>query len=478
MVSAQPLRRMGRIRVYAGILAVLAIVSAAVPLLAEPLKSSGSLVEGAHWTLAPALIALTAISHLFPLTLAPNRKLTVSDAALFAAVLLYRPPVAMAIAGIGVALGQLVLIFTRGRYPSDLFLNAGKTALAVGLSGLLLHGIVGSGSPFALDRALDLLALPTAAALLYVTSTFSVSIAAWLFAGRNPWIVWLSGRRVDFLQTVALYLIGLVAALTSQQQPWTLLVMVLPTMPIYVTLKRTVQFLEQQMDQQTVSAVEAMADTVDMRLQYTFDHSKRVAAYAVEIAKEMGLPDRQVESIRLAARVHDLGKIGVPDHVLRKEGALTADERAQIDRHVQIGYEILARFSDYRDSKDLVLLHHQRWDRLGSAGARATARSLVPANGTAARPPATGQATPAAPEVTEETLLLGAQIIAVADGLDAMTSQRPYRHAMSLDDAMAEFHRYRGQQWHPTVVDALERLLAQPERARTLARVRLTPIPA
>jgi putative two-component system response regulator len=162
-----------------------------------------------------------------------------------------------------------------------------------------------------------------------------------------------------------------------------------------------------------------------------------------------------VETIRLAARVHDLGKIGVPDHVLRKPGPLTAEEWELMERHVQIGYDILARFADFKDCRELVLLHHERADGAGYPNA------------------VNEQVNP-----ERYRLLRGAQVIAVADALDAMTSDRPYRSALSLDEAMTEFRRHRGEQWLPEVVDVLEEMVAQPEWRQAQTGGRLTLVSA
>ena len=139
----------------------------------------------------------------------------------------------------------------------------------------------------------------------------------------------------------------------------------------------------------------------------------------------MHLADRDVERIRLAARVHDLGKIAVPDEVLRKHGRLTDEEFALMKKHPATGAEILSKFPEYRWGRELVLSHHERIDGLGYP------RGL------------SGDAIP-----------LGARIIAVADSWDAMTSDRPYREALDQKMAMAELVRGRGTQWDSGVVAA------------------------
>jgi len=201
--------------------------------------------------------------------------------------------------------------------------------------------------------------------------------------------------------------------------------MMIPVAAIQLALTRSVQLMEQ-----TIAAVEAMADVVDRRDPYTFQHSQSVAGHAVRTARRLRLPDREVELIRLAARVHDLGKIAVPDEVLHKHGRLTQAEFELMKKHPETGAEILAKFSEYRRGRELVLAHHERMDGLGYP------RGLQ------------------APEIP-----LGARIIAVADSWDAMTSDRPYREALESDIALAELLRGRGAQWDPAVVDAFAETL-------------------
>ena len=145
----------------------------------------------------------------------------------------------------------------------------------------------------------------------------------------------------------------------------------------------------------------------------------------MRIARQMHLPEREVELVRLAARVHDLGKIAVPDKVLHKRGRLTDEEFAIMKRHPVTGAEILAKFPEYRKGRELVLAHHERVD--GRGYPRGLERDEIP---------------------------LGARIIAVADSWDAMTSDRPYRDALDKRVAMAELLRGRATQWDAEVVGA------------------------
>ena len=248
---------------------------------------------------------------------------------------------------------------------------------------------------------------------------------------RNPFEIWVEAAAADFKQTAALYVAGFLLAVLSNGQTWLALAMMVPVAGIQLALSRSVQLMEQ-----TIAAVESMADVVDRRDPYTFQHSQSVANHSVSIARKLRLPDREVELIRLAARVHDLGKIAVPDEVLHKQGRLTSTEFELMKKHPETGVEILSKFPEYKRGRELVLAHHERMDGLGYPR---------------------GIAGPA--------IALGARIIAVADSWDAMTSNRPYRTALDHDVALAELYRGRGTQWDPAVVDAFANTLpgASPE---------------
>ena len=176
---------------------------------------------------------------------------------------------------------------------------------------------------------------------------------------------------------------------------------------------------------QTRRAVEALADIVDERDPYTFGHCKRVADFSRAICTRMGLSPDLTEEIVLAARVHDVGKIGIRDSVLLKPDRLTVEEFDHIKTHPEIGARLTARFPDFAKGTRYIRHHHERWDGGGyPAGLK-------------------GGAIP-----------LGARIIAVADTYDAMSSTRVYRQSMADDTIRAEMARVAGAQLDPEVVAA------------------------
>jgi HD-GYP domain-containing protein (c-di-GMP phosphodiesterase class II) len=386
-----------------------------------------------YWSADPLLMAvlvlLAATATHFPVELTLKFKTNVATAVNFAILLLFPAPLAIALVGLSVLLGNGTLALRRNRDGRrrrgvyDSLFNTAQMMIATGIAAAVLYTLRPE-TRAAQPLLADLWAVPLAAAAMYLTNTGIVALMVGLHTRRRLSDVWLATQRLDAPSESALYLIGFVAAIMADVYDWVPVIMVIPAAVVYVSSKRAVM-----LNQQTIEAVEAMADMVDLRDRYTADHSKRVAANAATIAGAMGMRPEDVATLRLAARVHDLGKIGLPDSILKKEGKLTPDEYALMKEHPWRGHEILARFPQYRKGRDIVLAHHERCDGKGYPKG-----------------------------LTTDRIPLGAQIVAVADALDAMTSDRPYRAALPLHQAMTELRIGRGTQWTPSVVDTVERL--------------------
>jgi diguanylate cyclase (GGDEF)-like protein len=171
-------------------------------------------------------------------------------------------------------------------------------------------------------------------------------------------------------------------------------------------------------------AAASLARAVDSRDAYTGSHSERVATVAAHIAEQLNLSVDEIELTRLAGSLHDLGKLAIPEEILRKPAALTDAERLVLERHPQIGYRMLESLG-VDPIADWVFHHHERWDGHGYPDG-----------------------------LSGEEIPLGARIIFVADAFDAMTSDRLYRAALSFEEAVAEVERCAGTQFDPQVVEA------------------------
>jgi putative nucleotidyltransferase with HDIG domain len=171
--------------------------------------------------------------------------------------------------------------------------------------------------------------------------------------------------------------------------------------------------------------IETMGELLDLRDEETEGHSKRVTAYTFELAVAMGLRPAELKTIVRGAYLHDIGKIAVPDAILLKPAKLTEDEMEIMHRHCEHGYGIVRKIPALMDAAEIVYAHQEAFD--GSGYPRG---------------------------LRGEEITLGARIFAIADALDAITSDRPYRRASSFESAYEEIERCSGRQFDPKVVDA------------------------
>lgn len=179
--------------------------------------------------------------------------------------------------------------------------------------------------------------------------------------------------------------------------------------------------------QDYVDVIHALAGAVDARDHYTREHSNRVSAYGVVIARQMGLDDAFVESVQFGGLLHDVGKIGIPDMILNKPGRLTEEEFGVMKSHATLGATLLRRVESLSPLVPLVLYHHERFDGRGY------------------------------PEgLSGKKIPLGARILNVADSFETITSDRVYHKARSMQEGLEEIRRCSGGQFDPEVVAAFE----------------------
>ena len=209
--------------------------------------------------------------------------------------------------------------------------------------------------------------------------------------------------------------------------------------PAYAALKELdpVQ-VRQQLRGGDPQTVRVLAAAVDLRDAYTARHGEAMAALAAAVGRRLGLSAAEQSSLRTACLLHDVGKIGIPDHILGKRGPLTAAERQVMNGHAARGAELIGNLPALAPARLGVLHHHERWD---------------------------GQGYPEG--LAGEAIPLLARVVAVIDAYEAMTSDRPYRTAMDPAAAVAEIERHAGTQFDPQVVQAfLEVLSLREARAR------------
>jgi putative nucleotidyltransferase with HDIG domain len=190
-------------------------------------------------------------------------------------------------------------------------------------------------------------------------------------------------------------------------------------------LQATVRELERSYD----ITLEVLGEALDYKDRETEGHSKRVTAFTIAIAKNMGIPREQIEAIARGAFLHDIGKMAIPDSILNKPGKLTADEVVVMREHCYLGYKLVQKIPVLKEAAAIVYSHQERFDGTGYP------RGLK-----------------------GEDIPLGARIFSVADTLDAITSDRPYRPKQTIEAARAEIQRCSGSQFDPDVVTIFQQM--------------------
>jgi putative nucleotidyltransferase with HDIG domain len=186
-----------------------------------------------------------------------------------------------------------------------------------------------------------------------------------------------------------------------------------------------------------LDTIRSLASAIDAKDPYTRGHSERVAALSVEIGRELGLDAAALQALEYAGVLHDIGKIGVPEQVLRKPGRLTPEEVTLVRSHAPVGAEIVEGIQFLRSAEPAIRHHHERWDGAGYPDGLA------------------GEAIP-----------LVARIVNAADTWDACTSERPYQRAYSAPEVVSILARLRGTQIDPRVHDAILRVVERKQAAQ------------
>jgi hypothetical protein len=319
-----------------------------------------------------------------------------------AAIIMLGPWAGALVAAAGVLAGGMF----RGRALRSVAFDASAGAIAACLGGLAFE--VAGGNVGSLHLLQDLIAL-VALALAYLTAR---ALLLDVVRGRetfDPRLVAGTGE-VGLGATLALLAIG---------HPWDVTVLI----PVAIAVQQ-VQLRLKSLQRETLRALETFANIVDERDPSTYRHSLRVAGYVDGLARALKLPFSEIDRLRWAGRLHDLGKVAVDASLLRKPGRLDRAEWAAMRRHPRLSARLLQRFEFVSAQARAVELHHERMDGGGYYG------------------------------VGGDELPLASHFLIVADSFDAMTTDRPYRAGLSHEAALTEIERNAGTQFHPAVAKA------------------------
>jgi diguanylate cyclase (GGDEF)-like protein/putative nucleotidyltransferase with HDIG domain len=309
-------------------------------------------------------------------------------------------------------------------------------ASAGGVPGTLANSIPGVARP-----------LTAAATTYFLFNTFTIAIAIALTTRQPLPRVW----NENFLWSAPSYIVGASAAAVATWAVTTsgIWLAVLTVAPLYATYHTYKVYLGRIDDERRhveemadlhLATIEALALAIDAKDQTTQTHIRRVQAYATSLARLLGMSDNEIQGVKTAALLHDIGKLAVPEHILSKPGPLTQEEFQKIRIHPQVGAEIISAVPFPYPVAPLILSHHERWDGKGyPQGLRG------------------------------DDIPLGARILTVVDYFDALTSERPYHNAMTREAALLLLQQEAGRALDPKIVDLfIEHLPTMTAEAETI----------
>jgi putative nucleotidyltransferase with HDIG domain len=378
--------------------------------------------------------------------------ISVSEAFIFTAALLFGPAAATTIAAVD---GLAVSLWSTRRSVLQTLFGIGEPAICVSLASLLFFRLAGvppllhHATPFA-QLAAPLVALT---ATYFVLNTALAGTAVWLENGGAPSAVLKQHLRhvvLEFCVSLAL-----TSALTQTGGNLTLVatVIVIPMLlASYISSHHVAARLEDtnrhlsELRRLYDSTVETLAMAIDAKDQVTAGHIRRVQTLCRRLATALGASGAELQALEAAALLHDLGKLAIPEHILNKPGPLTPVEFDAMKKHVEVGASILSSIEFPYPVVPIVRHHHENWDGNGYPD-----------------------------RLRGSTIPLGARILAVVDCYDALTSDRPYRRRMTHDDAIEIIQTRSGIMYDPAVVDAFMQLQRLPDVASDPAAFSLAP---
>ncbi|RPI52419.1 MAG: HD domain-containing protein [Acidobacteria bacterium] len=412
---------------------VLTVNTVGALVIVESLNSLQTTPHRYEWLL---FAALTAVAGSFSLKIGSiSARVTISDTFFITTALLFGP----APATLAVALGTLVSSWRRGHARERVAFNTSTCAFAIWAGSQVFFRLAGvppltqAQSPVA-QLVAPLLALT---AVYFLSNTALIAIAVALDTRRPVLAVW----REHFLWLVATYFaaasVSFCLVLLMYEAGLAAAILVLPLLLVlHLTLRSSIGRLEDarshlaHLDRLYLSTVETLAMAIDAKDDVTHSHVRRVQAYALGLARALGVNDEEtLKAIEAAALLHDTGKLAVPEHILNKPGKLNEVEFEQMKRHVDVGADILSLVEFPYPVVPIVRCHHENWD--GTGYPRGVVGTDIP---------------------------IGARILSVVDCFDALTSDRPYRSALSDEQAFEVLRARRGTMYEPRVVDTFMRV--------------------
>lgn len=358
---------------------------------------------------------LCIIADLLPVRLPRGGFVTVSFAIVYGCLLVAGPATAAVVA----VIGGLASSIQRRITLENVVFNCSQIFITVCMSGLVY---VNAGGAVATVRQWSMFVpFVLGVGVYFLLNSSLVTLAVSVSRGARFSNIWLENIKRIIPSYVALAPMAyLIAVIYITSGGFGLVFFLIPLLLARYSFKQYVTMREVYLG--TISALAALVDAKD---PYTHGHSERVRNISIEVARELRIPEEYVELVEFAALLHDIGKVGIREEILNKPGPLTQLEFAEIQEHPVIGEQVIYKIEFLSEVSVIVRAHHERLDGLGYPDAK-----------------------------KGEDIPLGARILSVADAYDAMTSDRPYRKALSHEEAIRRLIEFKGTQFDGQIVDA------------------------
>jgi len=367
-------------------------------------------------------VVIDFLAEIYEVELIPERRTSVAVAVGAAAVFIGGAPLGIATLCVGSLAAEILLRRNKlaqgpGKFFTYVGFNLGQLVISVTAAGLVFEAMGGAPPPYA--SGTDFIPLVVAFLTYVIVNTSLVAMIIHLTEGvRFTYLLRFDLRHLH-VQFLTLGVLAMLMAIVYPLSPWYVLLVGSPLMVVQISIRSYAR-----LRQQATEAFERITRIVGERDFYTGTHSANVAELAVKLTRKLRLPDEVVDQVEAAARVHDLGKIAIPDSILLKPGKLTAEEWAVVKRHPVVGAELLQGLEIYEGIADVVRHEHEHWDGGGYPDG-----------------------------LSGEKIPLGSRILAVADVWSALTTDRPYRPAYTADEARTILKAMAEKELDPQLVD-------------------------
>lgn len=368
------------------------------------------------------LAALEFLSEIYEIELVLQRRTSTAMAICASAIYIGGMPLGILTVLVGSLAAEVVLRWRKlSRGLAEFFtyvgFNLAQLVISVTAAGLVFQSTGGTPPPY--TSWTQFIPLVLAFLTHVVVNTSLVATIIHLTEGVQLVYLLRFDLRHLHVQLMTLGVLAILMAIVYPLSPWYVLLVGSPLMVVQISIRSYAR-----LRQQAKEAFERIAHVVEERDLYTGTHSADVAELAAKLARKLRLPDEMVELIEAAGRLHDLGKIALPDRILLKPGKLTEEEWATVKRHPVVGAELLQGLEIYEGIVDIVRHEHEHWD--GGGYPDGLAGGKIP---------------------------MGSRILAVADVWNALTTDRPYRSAFTAEEARAILNEMAGKELDPKLVD-------------------------